>query len=339
MKKKLNLGVIGIDHGHIFDMLDEMLKIGCVCEYFWTEGNPLTLFEFNKKYPYIRRKLNKNEILNDPTIDMILISSVPIDRANHSIDALKAGKDVMVDKPGCTTLRQLNDLKKIVKVTKKIWSVNFSERFHVSAVTKAEELVSKGKIGKVKQTIGTGPHRQGNFQRPDWFYDRDSYGGIITDIGSHQIHQFLVFTNSNIVKINHALVENTTKKKQVGFQDFGEINLTGNGGHGYIRIDWFTPNALSTWGDGRLLILGDEGFIEIRKYTDLARSHRGNHLFLANNDEVKYIDCANVELPYFRKLIKDVLNRTETACSQELTFLSMELAIKAQAQAEKNEKI
>ena len=335
MKKLLTLGVIGIDHAHIFDMLDEMIKEGCNCDYFWTEGSPLTLKEFNKKYPNIKRVENKNEILNDNTVDMILISSIPKDRANLSIKVLQAGKDVMVDKPGCTTLNQLNDLKKIVKETGKIWSVNFSERFHVAAVTKAEELVKKGIIGKVKQTMGTGPHRQGNYERPDWFYDRKSYGGIITDIGSHQVHQFLVFTNSNEAKISHALVENTTKKQFPGFQDFGEINLTGNGGHGYIRLDWFTPDALPTWGDGRLFILGDKGFIEIRKYTDLAKSTSGNHLIYANNEEVKHIDCSDIKLPYFRNLINDVLNRTETACSQELTYLTMELAIKAQEIAEK----
>ena len=335
MKKSLTLGIIGIDHGHIFDMLDEMLKEDCNCNYFWTEGSPLTLKEFNKKYPNIKRLENKDDILKNDEIDMVLISSIPKDRANLSIEALKAKKDVMVDKPGCITLDQLNNLKEIVKETGKIWSVNFSERFHVAAVAKAEELVAEGKIGKVKQTMGTGPHRQGNYERPDWFYDRESYGGIITDIGSHQIHQFLVFTNSNKAKITHAIAENTTKKKIPGFQDFGEINLTGNGGHGYIRLDWFTPDALPTWGDGRLFIFGDKGFIEIRKYTDLAKSNLGNHLYYANNDEVKYIDCSNVKLPYFRNLINDVLNKTETACSQEITYLSMELAIKAQELAEK----
>ena len=281
MKTSLNLAVLGIDHGHIFDMLDEMIKEGCNCNYFWTEGSPLTLKEFNKKYPNIKRVENKSDILKDNTIDMVLISSIPKDRADLSIEVLNSGKDVMVDKPGCTTLNQLENLKRTVKETGKIWSVNFSERFHVAAVAKAEELVNEGKIGKVKQTIGTGPHRQGNYERPNWFYDRDSYGGIITDIGSHQIHQFLVFTNSYKAKINHALVENTTKLDKPGFQDFGEINLTGNQGHGYIRLDWFTPDALPTWGDGRLLILGDKGYIEIRKYTDLAKSETGNHLYLS----------------------------------------------------------
>jgi len=335
MKTSLNLAVLGIDHGHIFDMLDEMIKEGCNCNYFWTEGSPLTLKEFNKKYPNIKRVENKSDILNNNKIDMVLISSIPKDRADLSIEVLNSGKDVMVDKPGCTTLNQLEDLKRTVKKTGKIWSVNFSERFHVAAVAKAEELVLEGKIGKVKQTIGTGPHRQGNYERPDWFYDRQSYGGIITDIGSHQIHQFLVFTNSNEAKINHSLVENTTKQDQPGFQDFGEVNLTGNQGHGYIRLDWFTPDALPTWGDGRLLILGDKGYIEIRKYTDLAKSETGNHLYYANNEEINHIDCGDVKLPYFRNLINDVLNRSETACSQELTYLTMELAIKAQELAEK----
>ena len=322
---------------HIFDMLDEMIKEGCYCNHFWTEGSPLTLKEFNKKYPSIKRVENKSEILKDDKIDMILISSIPKNRAALSIEALKSGKDVMVDKPGCTTLNQLDDLKRTVKETGKIWSVNFSERFHVAAVAKAEELVAEGKIGKVKQIMGIGPHRQGNYERPDWFYERESYGGIITDIGSHQIHQFLVFTNSNEAKITHAIAENTTKKEFPGFQDFGEINLTGNGGHGYIRLDWFTPDALTIWGDGRLFILGDKGFIEIRKYIDITKTNSGNHLYYANNEEVKHLDCKDVKLPYFRNLIDDVLNRSETACSKEITYLTMELAIKGQEIADKNE--
>ncbi len=58
MEKTINLGVIGIDHGHIFDMLDEMLKEGCACNHFWTKDDPLTLKEFNSKYPNIKRKEN-----------------------------------------------------------------------------------------------------------------------------------------------------------------------------------------------------------------------------------------------------------------------------------------
>ena len=332
--KKLKLGVLGIDHGHIYDMLGEMLNLGCTCDYWRTKEETNNNKTFQDKFPFLSKVEDKMKIIEDDTIDMILISSIPKDRAELAILAMQNGKDVMVDKPGCTTLEQLEQIKSVVKNHRRIWSVNFSERFQVPAVAKAEDLVNSGVIGKVVQTIGTGPHRKGNYARPDWFYDRESYGGILTDIGSHQVHQFLIFTGSTTAKINHALVQNSSIPEKKGFQDFGEINLTGNSGHGYIRLDWFTPDALPTWGDGRLFILGDKGYIELRKYTDIAKKSSGDHLFYANNTEVKYIDCSNIKLPYFSNLISDVLNRTETATSQKITFLSMELALQAQIIAE-----
>ena len=335
--KKLKLGVLGIDHGHIYDMLGEMLNLGCICDYWWTKEETNNNKTFQDKFPFLSKVEDKMKIIEDDTIDMILISSIPKDRAELAILAMQNGKDVMVDKPGCTTLEQLEQIKSVVKNHRRIWSVNFSERFQVPAVAKAEDLVNSGVIGKVVQTIGTGPHRKGNYARPDWFYDRESYGGILTDIGSHQVHQFLIFTGSTTAKINHALVQNSSMPEKKGFQDFGEINLTGNSGHGYIRLDWFTPDALPTWGDGRLFILGDKGYIELRKYTDIAKKSSGDHLFYANNTEVKYIDCSNIKLPYFSNLISDVLNRTETATSQKITFLSMELALQAQIIAENDQ--
>ena len=335
--KKLKLGVLGIDHGHIYDMLGEMLNLGCTCDYWWTKEETNNNKSFQEKFPFLSKVEDKMRIIEDNTIDMILISSIPKDRAELAILAMQNGKDVMVDKPGCTTLEQLDQIKSVVKKHQRIWSVNFSERFQVPAVAKAEDLVKSGLIGKVVQTIGTGPHRQGNYARPDWFYDRESYGGILTDIGSHQVHQFLIFTGSTTAKINHALVQNSSMPEKKDFQDFGEINLTGDSGHGYIRLDWFTPDALPTWGDGRLFILGEKGYIELRKYTDIAKKSSGDHLFYANNTEVKYIDCANIKLPYFSNLISDVLNRTETATLQKITFLSMELALQAQIIAENDQ--
>jgi hypothetical protein len=119
------------------------------------------------------------------------------------------------------------------------------------------------------------------------------------------------------------------------FEDFGDAMLRGNGGTGYVRVDWFTPDGLNTWGDGRLTILGTEGFIEIRKNVDIAGRPGGNHLFLTDQKETRYIDSSQQPLPYGEQLVNDVLNRTETAMSQEHCFLATELALKAQQQAQK----
>lgn len=334
MTDALKLGVLGIDHGHIFNMLGNMLKAGCRCDAWWSEGTANTEEQFISLYPDLKREADKQKILDDPDIDMILISAIPGDRADLAIAAMEAGKDVMVDKPGCTTLEQLAALRECVTRTGRIWTVNFSERFEVPAVVKAEQLVAEGAIGKVIQTLGMGPHQQGLHKRPPWFFERERFGGILCDIGSHQIDQFLFFTGSTEVTLSHALVENTTRPEYPGFQDYGEVVLTGDKGHGYVRVDWFTPDALPVWGDGRLFILGDQGYIELRKYTDVARVDSGNHLYMANGGKVEYIDCSDVELTYSPRLVNDIKNRTETAVPQEHTFRTMELAIKAQMTAE-----
>ncbi len=330
----LKLGVLGIDHGHIFGMLSNMKAQGCSCAAYWTNGPAVTETKFNKVFPDIAKVDQRRRILEDPSVDMVLIAAVPADRAGLAIEAMEAGKDVMVDKPGCTTLDQLSRIRKTQAQTARIWSVNFSERFEVPAVTRAEELVFGGAIGRVVQTVGLGPHKQNLKTRPPWFFQRECYGGILCDIGSHQIDQFLWFTGSEEADVCHASVENTTMPAQPGFQDYGEMVLRSDKGHGFVRLDWFTADGLPTWGDGRLFIQGTEGFIELRKYTDIGRPHVTNTLYLVNGTRNERISCEDDPLPYFPRLIADVEDRSETAMPQAHAFLTMELAIRAQMKAE-----
>jgi len=328
------LGVIGIDHGHIFGMLGQMKAQGCTCDAYWTDGPAVTEAKFNEVFPEVERVADRRRIFDDPEVRMILLSAVPADRAALAIEAMEAGKDVMVDKPGCITLEQLAAVREARARTGRIWSVNFSERFEVPAVTKAEELVFGGAIGRVVQTVGLGPHKQNLKTRPPWYFVKERFGGILCDIGSHQIDQFLHFTGSETAEIAHAHVENTTMPDHPGFQDFGEMVLRSAQGHGYVRVDWFTPNGLPTWGDGRLFIQGTEGFIELRKYTEIGRPHVTNTLYLVNGEENAMIDASDAGLPYFPRLVADVEARTETAVGQRHTFTVTELAIRAQMKAE-----
>jgi hypothetical protein len=98
-------------------------------------------------------------------------------------------------------------------------------------------------------------------------------------------------------------------------------------------VDWFTPNGLGVWGDGRLFILGTEGYIELRKYTDVAGRKGGNHLFIVDRTQARYIDCNNVELPFGPQLVADIVNRTHIAQDQEQALLATELVLKAQKNA------
>ncbi|PUB18507.1 putative dehydrogenase [Yoonia sediminilitoris] len=311
-----------------------MMEVGAEFAGYWTEGDPGKLDGFDKRFPGVPRVADHAALLEDESIDLILIAAVPSARADLAIAAMTHGKDVMTDKPGCTTLAQLDAIKACVAETGRIWSVNFSERFEVACVTKAAELVQEGAIGKVVQTIGMGPHRLNRPTRPDWFFDRQSYGGILTDIASHQIDQFLFFTGSSDAQVTMANVANYANPNDPGLQDFGELSLKSDQGHGYIRVDWYTPDGLPTWGDGRLTILGTDGYIELRKYVDVARDTGTDHLYLVTGERCEHMDASDAGYPYFARLLADIQNRTETAMPQAHCFKVMELALQAQAKAE-----
>jgi predicted dehydrogenase len=333
MTTPLTFAALGLDHRHIFGMSGNMIDAGAEFAGWWSDGDPGTLDGFDKRFPGVER-LEKDAILRDDSIDLILIAAIPSDRAALAIEAMEAGKDVMVDKPGCTTMAQLEAIQDCVARTGRIWSVNFSERFEVACVTKAAELVAEGAIGKVVQTVGLGPHRLNRPSRPDWFFEKDKYGGIICDIASHQIDQFLFFTGSTDATVTMATAANYANPSDQGLQDFGELSLRSDQGHGYIRVDWYTPDALPNWGDGRLTILGTEGYIELRKYVDAGRSDAIDQVILVNGTRHEIIDASDAGYPYFARLSADIRDRTETAMTQAHCFKVMELGLKAQAMAD-----
>jgi predicted dehydrogenase len=331
---RIKFSVIAINHGHIYGMIKAVQNGGGELVAVYAK-EPDLLAAFVKQYPTVKVAKSEAEILEDESIQLILSSGIPVERAPLGIKVMQHGKDFMVDKPGITSLKQLADVKKVQQETKRIYSIVYSEHFDNKATVKAGELVKAGAIGKVIQTIGLGPHRMTPKSRPEWFFDTKNFGGIITDIASHQFDQFLFFTGSTKAEIVSSQVGNLYHPEYPNFEDFGDITLRGNHGMGYIRVDWFTPDGLDTWGDGRLTILGTEGFIEVRKNTDIAVHKGANHLYLVTQKDTTYIDCNNIELPYGRQLVDDVINRTETAIKQDLCFLATELALKAQSKAQK----
>jgi len=330
----IRFSVIGLNHGHIYGQTDAVTRGGGQLVSFYAK-EPDLAEAFAKRYPQAKLAKSEKEILEDNSIQLVVSASIPVDRAPLGIQVMRHGKDFMVDKPGIVTLQQLAEVKKVQKETKRIYSIMYSERLENRATVKAGELVKAGAIGKVIQTIGLGPHRMNIKSRPEWFFKHDMYGGILCDIGSHQFDQFLFFTGSTQATVAAAQVGNVHYPQYPEFEDFGDVTLRGNEGAGYIRVDWFTPDGLNTWGDGRLTILGTEGFMELRKNVDIAGREGGNHLFLVDQKETRYIDCSKEPLFYGEQLVNDIVNRTETAMSQEHCFLATELALQAQKQAQK----
>lgn len=330
---RIRFSVIGINHAHIYGQVNAVIRGGGQLVSLYAK-EPDLIAAFTKRYPQVKLANSEKEILEDRSIQLILSSAIPVERAGIGIRAMQHGKDYMTDKPGIISLGQLEEVRRVQKQTSRIYSIMYSERFENKATVKAGELVKQGAIGNVIQTVILAPHRMSANDRPQWFFDKKYFGGIITDIGSHQFDQFLFFTNSDKAEIIASQIGNVAHPQYPAFEDFGDITLRGNGGAGYIRVDWFTPDGLKTWGDGRLTILGTKGYIEVRKNIDIAGRSGGSHLFLVNGKDTEYIDCSNVELPYGRQLVDDIIHRTETAMTQHHCFLATELALKAQQHAQ-----
>jgi predicted dehydrogenase len=331
---KLRFAVIGINHSHINSQVNAVLRGGGELVSVFAK-EPDLLAGFTKTFPQAKTARSENEILEDASIQLVLSSGIPVDRAPLGVRVMRHGKDYMADKPGITTLAQLAEARKVQAETKRIYSIMYSERFENRATVKAGELVKAGAIGQVIQTIGLGPHRITPASRPEWFWHREQFGGILCDIASHQADQFLYFTGSTTGEVVAAQVANVRHPDKPEFEDFGDTMLRGNRGTGYIRVDWFTPDGLSTWGDGRLTILGTDGFIEIRKNVDIGGREGPSHLFLVDQKETRYIDTKSVDLPYGAALVNDVVNRTETAMPQAHCFLATQLMLEAQAKAQR----
>jgi predicted dehydrogenase len=331
-KPRLRFAAIGLNHDHINGQVQAVMRGGGDLVSVYAK-EPELLAAFTKRFPSAKAARSEREILEDPTIQLVVSASIPAERAPLGLEVMRHGKDFMVDKPGMTTLEQLAEVRRVQAETKRIYSILYSERHENRATVKAGELVKAGAIGDVIQTVGLGPHRMNPKTRPAWFFQRERYGGILCDIASHQFDQFLFFTGSTQAEIVASQIGNVHHPEYPELEDFGDVMLRGNGGTGYIRVDWFTPDGLSTWGDGRLTILGSNGFIELRKYVDIGGRAGGDHLFIVDQKETKYIDCRDVPLPYGTRLVDDVLNRTETAMPQAHVFLAMELALTAEKNA------
>lgn len=333
---EFRFAAVGMDHGHIYGMCNGLMEAGG--ELAWAfDPDPARLDDFCRLYPQVKRASSIGQILDDASIHLVASARLPSQRCELGLKVMDSGKDFFADKPPLTTLEQLESARSKVQETGRKYAVYYSERLHVEAAVYAGDLIDAGAIGDVLQVINIAPHRLSPEKRPGWFFDNEIYGGILCDIGSHQIEQFLYYAGAADAAVLHSKVGNYRSPQHPRFEDFGDAALLAdNGATMYFRVDWFTPHGLPVWGDGRCFILGTDGYIELRKYIDIGRDSTGDHVYLVNHQGEQHIPVhGRVGYPFFGRLILDCLNRTENAMTQAHAFKAIELAIRAQMQAER----
>jgi predicted dehydrogenase len=330
----VRFAAIGMDHFHIHELIAALMRQGGEFVAYCGEEEKFFGRPFATQYPQARRVDDRRRILEDASIALVVSSAVNSERAPLGIEVMRHGKDFMVDKPGVTSLDQLAQVRQVQSETGHIYSIVCGHVGSRSAI-RAGELLRAGAIGRLVNMVNLAPHRRNRDRRPDWFFRREKFGGILADLGSHGCEQFLYFSGGMDAEIVSATVANRGNPEFPDFEDFGEILLRTPEVTGYVRVDWFTPDGLPTWGDGRITLIGTDGYMELRKNIDIGGAAGADHLFLVDKSGVRRIDCSGVELPYARQLLDDVRDRTETAIPQTHCFRAAELALTAQAMAER----
>lgn len=329
---KIRFAIVGLDHDHWQNHARMLLDAGAELAAVYSD-KPELAAGFQQRYPGVPLAPALDAILDDRSIDVVAGSAMPAERANISIQAMRHGKDVLADKPAVINLEQLAEIEQAQRETSRIWCLYSNEHWDRRCTILAGELAAQGAIGRVVQTTGFGPHKIRLQTRPAWFFDRAVSGGIIGDIGAHQIEQFLFFTGSNTARILSAQTGNFAHPDRPDFEDYGDVSLEGDHGVGWFRVDWYTPDSIDTAGDIRLFVLGTEGYMEMRKYVDPAGRPGGEHLFLVNHEGARVVDAREVKLTFGTRFLDDVRHRTQTAISPERSFLVTRLATQAQLTA------
>ena len=332
---EFRFSALGLDHGHIYGQTNGILEAGGTLVSVYDDDSE-KVKKYIERYPGTKAASCAEEIIADPSIQMIASSIRPDKRAALGIRVMNAGKDYFADKPGMLSHAEINAVRTACAATGKRYFVYFAERLHVESALYAGNLIQEGAIGRVIHLTILAPHRLAAETRPDWHWNVSQGGGILNDIGSHQFEQFLTYASAKSARISKSHLANYNTPDHPGFFDYGDCSLIAdNGATGYARLDWFTPRGLSTWGDGRVFIIGTEGTIEIRKYLEVGISPEGDHVYLVNKDGEQRIEAhGKTGFPFFANMVRDCIDRSDTAMAQEHILEVMRLSVEAQEAAE-----
>jgi predicted dehydrogenase len=328
---KVRIGVVGLDHVHGLVLAFRLRQAGATILAHHSSGaqNRLAMRLLGPR----AKARTPEEIIDDPDIDLIVTAAVPSERGPIAVAALRAGKHVVADKPGVTTLDGLTDLDLAVAESGKRWWVMFGERFENRAVGEACRRARLGDIGRVVSVLGLGPHRMGADGRPDWFWEPSATGGILVDIGSHQADQFLTATGAASADVLSSAVGNVASPAHPRMEDIGMMVLAADGAVGTHRVDYLSPKGLKTWGDGRLMIVGTDGTLEVRTNVDVAGKRGKEHLIATDHKGVHRIDCGGRPVDWARRIVADIADGSDTFATHDHIRAVCDVTLRAQAAA------
>lgn len=333
----MRVGVVGIEHLHLFEMVDGLVAAGAETVCHAAEAGPLSDMYVGWRTESEPRSVHA--VIADDSLDLVVLAGVPSSRAGIAVQALRAGRHVLAAKPAVTTLDDLALVDEAARDADRRWWVFFSERLVNRAVSESVRLVRAGAIGELVAVSGAAPHMLAPTGRPHWFFDRELSGGILCDLAAHQADQLLALAGLGSTEVVTATVANVANPDHPELQDLGRMSLRHVTDDGRVvlshhHVDWLSPAGLGTWGDVRLVITGTGGTIEVRSNIDVAGEPGAEHLILVDGERAARVDCSGVELDWAQRLVADVESGSDTLVPHAHTVAACDVVLRAQAVAE-----
>jgi len=252
---KMKIGMISFAHGHAGSYLQHLLKMPEV------ELAGIADHDFER----VRRWVEPHEIpyyadyrdmLRLP-IDAVVICSENVLHAQYTIDAARAGKHVLCEKPLGVSEREMKDMIAACADQGVRLMTAFPCRY-IPAVAEAREAVRRGDIGRLVAfkgwNRGSGPG--GWFVRPEL-----SGGGAILDHTVHVMDLMHWITGS---RVSSVYAESGTMFRPLEVEDAGLVHVTFDSGViAVLDTSWSRCKSYPTWGDVALDIIGTDGVISL----------------------------------------------------------------------------
>ncbi|MEX2080394.1 MAG: Gfo/Idh/MocA family oxidoreductase [Dehalococcoidia bacterium] len=328
----MRIGVIGLNHGHIYDMCRALLDVPGVELAGFAAPEAELAEAFAKRFQV--GQVEAEQLLADPSVEVICTAAINGDRAEIAVRALGAGKHVFTDKPAMTTLSQLAEVEAAQQSSGKLFQVYYGERlgnpFHIAA----RELIASGEAGRVVSFAGFGPHRLRIETRPAWMFNARQYGGILNDIGTHQFELFSWLTGERIVEFT-SRVGNFATEQCPEFEDYGDASFTGERGTaGYAQLHWFSQEGSPVWGDVRQMIVCTRATIDIRTLYTAGDPTGEPGLFLTTAArETSRVDVSRIDRSWGPQLVEGFRTGIATLMPQERVFEAARATLAIQAAA------
>ena len=294
----IKFAAIGLDHAHIFGMIARgSTRRRQLVAFHATD--PAQIADFSKKFRDVKLA-SEDEILNDKSIQLVAGAPIPDLRAPLGIRVMKAGKDYLADKPGITSLKQLADVRKAVKETGRKFAIMYSERLEVRSAVYAGELIKQGAIGRVVQTVNLAPHRV-NAPSPSRLVLRQGA------LRRHPLRHRLAPGRS--IPLLHQQHEGQGRRRadrQRRVSAVPEVRRLRRHGDGRQRRHRLRARRLVharwTCRPGATAGCSSSAPRATSSCASTSTSPRdskgGNHLYIVDKKQARYIDCKNVQLPF-----------------------------------------